>query len=473
MQEHLHRNGAVAVLVAIVCLGFLGVDLRFEEPAHLDIDQQEPTCSPCSGAMNGTVCGTNRTLRDAADLWKIDGLYYDFRPLFSRHPGSKLPLEKTMGTDASILFQIQHLSDNPRVALEKYQVASELVIGEVLDSDYNYQFEETGFYMTLRSRVREKLQDLGVKKPRQANVPILAKVSFNMVMFTSTWYQISFRSFSPVACVLNLISRLVLTGAAHEAMHGSILPQLPNVQYVYAKSVVEGFLGFPLEVWWQEHVLLHHLHTKTLVDPDENLQQLIPVWRLTNNSAWSQLHSFPVASHAAIGLFFPHLRLIAESWRLVDDDRNVRVGCAWVVLGVLLVHWLPLFVQRNKRKAFLSIFLSSLLASMLTMLAFHVNHLFPEAEGVYSEPADWGERQMATTSNFDSGISAISGGLDMQIEHHLFPMLSYNHQQAVQATIKEVAQEFGLPYRSYSSLGSGLAKHLEYMVELGKEPAEV
>ena len=87
MQEHLHRNGAVAVLVAIVCLGFLGVDLRFEEPAHLDIDQQEPTCSPCSGAMNGTVCGTNRTLRDAADLWKIDGLYYDFRPLFSRCPG--------------------------------------------------------------------------------------------------------------------------------------------------------------------------------------------------------------------------------------------------------------------------------------------------------------------------------------------------------------------------------------------------
>ena len=279
--------------------------------------------------------------------------------------------------------------------------------------------------MTLRSRVSQQLQDLGVTKPRQADGPILAKIGFNVLLFTGTWYQISFRSFSVTACVLNLISRLVLTGAAHEAMHGSVLPQLPLVQRLYAKGVVEGLLGFPLDSWWDEHVLFHHIHTKTAVDPDENLHQGVPIWRLTNASAWSELHSWPLVSHGLVGLLHPHLRCFAvESWRLLHGDASVRAGGACVTALVLLLNWLPLFVQRHKGKALLSIFLSALLASMLTMFAFHVNHLFPQAEGIYDQPADWGERQIITTTNFRSGFNAISGGLDMQIEHHLFPMLS-------------------------------------------------
>ncbi|CAE7355445.1 Plesd1 [Symbiodinium pilosum] len=251
-------------------------------------------------------------------------------------------------------------------------------------------------------------------------------------------------------------------------MHGSVIPQLPYTQHFYAKLVVEGLLGFPLESWWHEHVLLHHLHTKTEVDPDENIHQGVPIWRLTNATSWSKLHSFPVTSHALVGLLHPHLRCFAvESWRLQQSDSSVRAGYALVVIAVLLLHWLPLFVQKNKRKALLSIFLSSMLASMMTMFAFHVNHLFPEAEGGHDQLSDWGERQLITTTNFYSGFNAVSGGLDLQIEHHLFPMLSYNYQQAVQATIKEVAEEFNLPYRSYTSLGSGLIEHFAYMVELG------
>ena len=123
MQGNFHGTGAIAVFVVLACLCLLGIDVGSDESAQRGEEKQEATCSLHSETMNGTYCGNNgnKTLWDASDLWKIDGLYYDLRPLFSWHPGSTLPLEKTKGTDASILFQVQHISEGPRLGLRKYQ----------------------------------------------------------------------------------------------------------------------------------------------------------------------------------------------------------------------------------------------------------------------------------------------------------------------------------------------------------------
>ena len=60
-------------------------------------------------------------------------------------------------------------------------------------------------------------------------------------------YQINVGSFSLVACVLNLVSRLVLTGAAHEAMHGSVIPQQLGFQFKKTLSVglLKAYYGMP------------------------------------------------------------------------------------------------------------------------------------------------------------------------------------------------------------------------------------
>ena len=80
--------------------------------------------------------------------------------------------------------------------------------------------------------------------------------------------------------------------------------------------------------------------------------------------------------------------------------------------------------------------------------------------------------QLHTTANFAAAQWwALSGGLDLQIEHHLFPQLSYDHQRAVQPVMRATAAEFGLPYFEYGSLGAGMLTHLRFMDELGRPEA--
>merc|ERR1712232_1301925 len=121
--------------------------------------------------------------------------------------------------------------------------------------------------MTLKERVNRFLAENKVEKPRQADIATLTKIAFNLVLYAQTWYHIVFSPFSAVTCLLNAVSRMVLAGQAHEAMHGNILPQFPKIQRAFAKFVIEGFLITPLDDWWVEHVVWHHPHTKTDSDP--------------------------------------------------------------------------------------------------------------------------------------------------------------------------------------------------------------
>ena len=107
----------------------------------------------------------------------------------------------------------------------------------------------------------------------------------------------------------------------------------------------------------------------------------------------------------------------------------------------------------------LAVLCSSCAASYLTLLAFHVNHIQGETEHVgYAPGVDWGAHQLHTTANFDagSGFFGLSGGLDLQVEHHLFPQLSYDKQRSVRPLVRATAREHGLPYHEFSSLGAGL-----------------
>mmetsp|Transcript_11421 Transcript_11421/g.12807 ORF Transcript_11421/g.12807 Transcript_11421/m.12807 type:complete len:288 (-) Transcript_11421:15-878(-) len=255
--SHLHRNGIIFATLILAGLCLLCVDLgmlsRHLEPCHemsvLRLPQDvlptgevgrsvEPNPSACEarckntpgcrwfnfwpdggchlspelaasvyqhGVISGPVvckaaedqpANSSKTYRNAQELWMVDGHYYDFRPLMSWHPGTQAPLMKTMGTDVSVLVRIQHLSERPLKALHKYAVDSDLVRGEITPLEYRYSFEPDGFYMTLKDRVNKQLAELGVKKPRQADTAILAKISFNLLLWAGTWYRIVFSPFS-------------------------------------------------------------------------------------------------------------------------------------------------------------------------------------------------------------------------------------------------------------------------------------
>jgi linoleoyl-CoA desaturase len=68
-------------------------------------------------------------------------------------------------------------------------------------------------------------------------------------------------------------------------------------------------------------------------------------------------------------------------------------------------------------------------------------------------------------------ISWFVGGLNFQVEHHLFPKISHIHYPAISKIVEKKCKEFNLPYNYYPTVGKALASHFRTMKALGKKPS--
>ena len=88
---------------------------------------------------------------------------------------------------------------------------------------------------------------------------------------------------------------------------------------------------------------------------------------------------------------------------------------------------------------------------------------------------EWGAHQMRTTANFATTnryLNWFAGGLNFQIEHHLFPGISHTIYPKIASIVRQTAAEFGLPYHHYDSYTEALKSHYRFLRELGREPQE-
>ncbi len=97
-----------------------------------------------------------------------------------------------------------------------------------------------------------------------------------------------------------------------------------------------------------------------------------------------------------------------------------------------------------------------------------VNFPNPDKEGyIHNSRAI---HQMYTTANFGRKsffTSFLCGGLNFQIEHHLFPHICHVHYPAISNIVKIQAQEYGVPYHEFPSFLHALRSHIRYLKKLG------
>jgi len=96
---------------------------------------------------------------------------------------------------------------------------------------------------------------------------------------------------------------------------------------------------------------------------------------------------------------------------------------------------------------------------------------FPLPDKDHNVEGDWAKHQMLTTSNFAPSNKILSwyvGGLNYQIEHHLFPSMCHVHHPEVSKIVKKTAEEFGLPYNSQPSFLGALINHAKVLHKLRK-----
>ncbi len=113
--------------------------------------------------------------------------------------------------------------------------------------------------------------------------------------------------------------------------------------------------------------------------------------------------------------------------------------------------------------------------AIIFMLAHVVEETdFPLPDDTGTIKNTWAIHQLYTTADFGRNnflLSFLCGGLNFQVEHHLYPRICHVHYKHISAIVKETAETFNLRYNDNDSLFSAIASHVRLLKALGRQPA--
>ena len=344
----------------------------------------------------------------------------------------------------------------------------------------------TAFHQEVKARVAEYFVTTGLRPrdlPRMylktAAIFAWFAVSYLLLVFAAHgWWQVGGAALS-----LGLAVAAVGFNVQHDGAHGG-----------YSDSKVVGrLMAFALDViggssyfWRWKHNVLHHTYPNISgADDDINVGVFA---RLAPQQPRYRLHRFQHLYMWALYGFIPF------KWQLVDDFKELiqgRVGtrtvprprgreltlflagkAVFVSLAFavpLLVHpwWVVLAGYAG----------TSFVVGILLGVVFQMAHCVEEA-GFPAPPPDtlrmpdeWAVHQVATTVDFARRsrlLTAYLGGLNYQIEHHLFPHICHLHYPKLAPIVEAVCREFGVQYQAHESLGGALVSHYRWLRTMGR-----
>ena len=239
--------------------------------------------------------------------------------------------------------------------------------------------------------------------------------------------------------------------------------------------------------WKVQHNYLHHTFTNIKgLDEDVEVKGLM---RLHREDAWKPIHRH---QH----LYGPILySLLTLNWAVTKDftqmhrywkkgllDRfgtDLNLQMTKLIIGKVIYFGLfvaiPLiFSPQSWYISFIGWLVMHLVGGFVLSAVFQLAHVVEDAEQFGWEGEDietnWMEHQLRTTCNFSMNknwITWLTGGLNYQIEHHLFPYISHAHYPAISDIVRKTALEFGLPYYGEEGMWKALGNHFRTLRSLG------
>ena len=262
---------------------------------------------------------------------------------------------------------------------------------------------------------------------------------------------------------------------------------------------VNTLLGYSLNLigasafnWKIQHNVLHHTYTNVHGEDEDIISR--GVLRLTPHSEWKPVYSYQHIYAWFLYGFMTLAWMFAKDFaRLVKYDNNglakkqkASMALEWVILlatklayvGYIFV--IPLFVTDLAWwEILVGIFVMHYLAGFMLSIIFQPAHIiegseFPLGDEDRMLEKNWAVHQLMTTTNFGNNSPILSwciGGLNYQIEHHLFPNVCHVHYRKIASIVKSTALEHGHPYHNARSFFSALRGHARMLKSLGTKPA--
>lgn len=415
-------------------------------------------------------------------IWTVHGRDYDLREFVDRHPGGKEAIELGRGRDCTALFESYHpFTEQHHVVLQKYHVRSNIDAGTKRSSaKEEISTVQDPFYETLKARAAESLKKQGIDPniDRASTIPRAAYYIFIFCCLVTT--ARSHVRGNVLGSFLFAVFGWLIGALGHDGGHFAV-SRRPFVNDLSVWGI--SFLCNPI-MWQHQHTYAHHSHTNDFDhDPDvHHFTAFLRVHRkfrheerygLQRNRAFVFFAYAFVVFGTCIKIPFGMLK-DGTLYGLVEFTDRKRPLRAFMMMahyvgyiGLILVA--PFFSGKPWYIAMLAGVTHIATAGMLFAIFSQINHLNErsiEYDGGDNDKSSeskkssnlvqtsWAARQVVTSNNFatDSFLwHLLSNGLNLQIEHHLFPGLNHCHLHYIAPVVRQTCEEFGVSYKSYET----------------------
>jgi linoleoyl-CoA desaturase len=342
-----------------------------------------------------------------------------------------------------------------------------------------------GFYDTVKERVNQYFDEQ--RRPKTGDWRMFLKTGLILAWLAISYVLLIFFSTSLLASILTafaLAQGFVLVGfnIMHDGAHGG-----------YSKSrKINWLMGFTLDLiggshrlWRQKHNLLHHTYTNiNELDTDLHTSGLL---RLSPNQSWHPWHRF---QHLYA---FPLYSLLTLSWVTFNDfhrffsgrigNYTLRQPTASDVSSFFLTkifYFGYMLVLPSLFHPVLYVLIAfvgiHLIVGFTLSIVFQLAHIVegntfpkPDAQTGLIEN-EWAIHEVATTANFAPNNKLATwylGGLNFQIEHHLFSRMCHIHYPAISNIVEKTCREFAISYTCYPTVWSAIAAHYRFLKAMG------
>lgn len=286
--------------------------------------------------------------------------------------------------------------------------------------------------------------------------------------------------------IMGLGKAFIGTSVMHDALHGSYSDKKRVNTLMHFSALIIGV--YP-KTWKIQHNLLHHTYTN-IEHADDDLTP-IGVLRFSPNQEHKWFHRY----QHIYALFF--YSMVTVAWSVSKDfvklikyrklgliktpatfwkNLALIILCKTIYFTLLLI--LPMMILPISNGVVLLLFLLMHVVTGITLsMIFQLAHIMPSSEFLEQEnpsiPQNWYVHQLNTTSNYAMGNSVLSwliGGLNFQVEHHLFPNICHIHYPQLAQIVQQTTKEFNLPYHYEPNMRGAIVSHFVMLRNLGKIP---
>lgn len=302
-----------------------------------------------------------------------------------------------------------------------------------------------------------------------------------LLFVVSSWWLVL-----PLAVILGVAMAAIGFNIQHDGGHKAYSER----QWVNKiMSMTLDLMGGSSYLWDWKHNSIHHTYPN--VDGHDDDINIGIFGRLSPQ----QKHYW---FHRLQGIYLWALYgLLAIKWHFFDDFYNLAVGrigqnkirrprgmdLAIFIGGKVLFFSLAFVIPMLLHPwwAVIGVYaIAAFVSGVVLSVVFQLAHCVTEAEfpvpvmtenGAEKMSTDWAVHQVLTTVNFSRRSKLLCwflGGLNFQVEHHLFHRICHVHYPALSKVVEQTCKEFDIRYAEHRSIFTAIASHFRWLVLMGK-----